>query len=55
MKPHPAPTVPGNSPGERMSNALRTVLAVSKVELLEQESRLKQPSRKKRSVKKAVA
>ena len=55
MKPHPAPTVPGNTPGERMSNALRTVLTVSKVELLEQESRLKRSSRKKRSVKKAVA
>lgn len=55
MKPHPAPTVPGNTPGERMSNALRTVLAVSKVELLEQEARLKRPSLKKRVAKKAVA
>jgi hypothetical protein len=53
MKPRPAPTVPGNTPGERMSNALRTVLAVSKVELLEHESRLKRPSRKKRVAKKS--
>ena len=55
MKPHPAPTVPGNTPGERMSNALRAVLTVSKVELLEQEAKLKRASRKKRNVKKAVA
>ena len=29
MKPEPAPNVPGNTPGERMSNALRMVLTVS--------------------------
>jgi len=53
MRPPPAPTVPGNTPGERMSNALRTVLSVSKVELLERESRLKRASRKKRTAKKS--
>ncbi len=44
--------VPGNTPGERMSNALRTVLSVSKGELLERESRLKRAS-KKRTAKKS--
>jgi hypothetical protein len=53
MKPQPAPSVPGNTPGERMSNALRTVLSVSKVELLERESRLKRTNRKRRTAKKS--
>lgn len=35
-----------------MSNALRTVLSVSKVELLDRESRLQRTSRRKRIEKK---
>jgi hypothetical protein len=41
MKPLPAPNVPGNTPSERMSNALRAVLSVSKADLLKKEARLK--------------
>jgi hypothetical protein len=48
MKPAPAPDVPGNSPAERMSNALRMVLTVSKADLLKKEARLKRAKDKKR-------
>lgn len=48
MKPTPAPPVPGNTDAERMSNALRTVLTVSKAELLKKEARLKRDSEKKK-------
>jgi len=51
MKPHPAPAVPGNTDSERMSNALRMVLTVSKDELLKKEARLKRASAKKRARK----
>ena len=49
MKPLPAPPVPGKTDSERMSNALRMVLTVSKDELLKKEARLKQASAKKRA------
>jgi hypothetical protein len=49
MKPAPAPTVPGDTPGQRLSNALRMVLTVSKDELLKKEARLKWASAKKRA------
>ncbi len=45
----PAPTVPGNTPAERMSNALRMVLTVSKADLLKREARVKRDSLKKRA------
>lgn len=48
MKPAPAPKVPGNTDAERMSNALRMVLTVSKPELLKKEAREKRASGKKR-------
>jgi len=51
MKPAPAPNVPGNTPRERMSNALSMVLAVSKTDLLKKEARLKQSREKKRTKK----
>jgi hypothetical protein len=51
MKPLPAPSVPGNSDSERMSNALRMVLTVSKDQLLKKEVRLKRASAKKRARK----
>ena len=52
MKPLPAPPVPGSTDSQRMSNALRMVLTVSKDELLKKEARLKRASAKKRAVKK---
>jgi hypothetical protein len=48
MKPAPAPNVPGNTPSERLSNALRMVLTVSKEDLLKREARLKRANEKKR-------
>jgi hypothetical protein len=37
----PAPNVPGETPAERRSNALRMVLTVSKKDMLKKESQLK--------------
>jgi hypothetical protein len=51
MKPLPAPNVPGNTEAERMSNALRMVLTISKEDLLKKEARLKRASGKKRATK----
>ena len=51
MKPSPAPTVPGNTEAQRMSNALRMVLTVSKSDLLKKEARLKRAIEKKRAKK----
>jgi len=48
MKPREAPDVPGKTPSERMSNALRMVLKVPKKELLrkeESEKRSRPPKR----------
>ena len=47
MKPSPAPNVPGNTEAERMSNALRMVLSVSKKDVLAKEAALKRPREKK--------
>ncbi len=38
MKPLPAPDVPGETPAERMSNALRMALTVSKMDVSEEGS-----------------
>ena len=51
MKPLPAPNVPGNTDAERMSNALRMVLTVSKQDLLRKEARTKRARDKKRAKK----
>ena len=51
MKPLPAPKVPGNTEAERMSNALRMVLTVSKEDLLKEEAKQKRNREKKRSKK----
>jgi hypothetical protein len=51
MKPAPAPHVPGDTEAQRMSNALRMVLTVSKSDLLKKEARLKHASEKKRAKK----
>jgi len=48
MKPLPAPNVPGNTDAERMSNALRMVLTVSKADLLKREARVKRANERKR-------
>lgn len=49
MKPLPAVTVPGDTPSERMSNALRRVLHVSKDDLLKAEAKEKKVRGKKRA------
>ena len=51
MKPLKAPKVPGNTDAERMSNALRMVLKVSKADLLKEEARIKRANDKKRAAK----
>ena len=51
VKPEPAPNVPGNTEAGRMSNPLRMVLTVSKVDLLKKEVRLKQARQRKRAKK----
>lgn len=51
MKPAPAPNVPGETPAERMSNALRIVLTVSKKDLLKKEAKEKRTREKKRTKK----
>jgi hypothetical protein len=53
MKPNPAPNVPGNTDAERMSNALRIVLTVSKKELLKEEERRKRARERKKRMRKA--
>ena len=51
-KAHPAPQVPGNTDAERMSNALRKVLTVSKEDLMKEEAKWKRSrARKKRATK----
>ena len=49
MKPLAAPNIPGKTDAERMSNALRMVLTVSKAELLKKEARVKRANDKKRA------
>jgi len=44
-----APNVPGDTPAERLSNALSKVLKVSKADVLKEEARLKRASAKKRA------
>ena len=52
MKPQPPPNVPGNTPAERLSNALRSALTVSKAEILKVEAQWKAGRAKKKLVKK---
>jgi hypothetical protein len=48
-----APEVPGNTPWEKLDNAVRTIFGVSKEALLKEEARLKaQKAKAKRTPKK---
>ncbi len=49
MKPLPPPEVPGNTAWERLDNAFRTALTVSKEELVKREAKWKRsrPRRKR--------
>ena len=50
MKPLPAtPHVPGNTDAERMNNALRAVLTVSKIDLLKREAQQKRKRERKQT------
>jgi hypothetical protein len=51
----PAPNVPGDTPAERLSNALSMVLRVSKADLLKKEAQLRRLSEKKRATKKRAS
>jgi hypothetical protein len=56
MRPLPAaPDVPGDTPAERLSNALNRVLKVSKADLLKEEARQKNASEKKRAKRKRAS
>lgn len=52
MKPLPAPNVPGNTEAERMDNALRKILTVSKADLLKEEAKWKRAQARKKRAKK---
>ena len=52
MKPLPAPDVPGDSEAERMDNAVRKFLSVSKDDLLKEEKKWKRSKARKKLAKK---
>jgi hypothetical protein len=52
MKPLPAPNVPGNTDAERMDNALRKILTVSKADLLKEETKWKRTRARRKRAKK---
>jgi len=49
--PNPPPNVPGKTPEERLSNALRMALTVSKTDLIKKEAQNKRPRRQKQNHK----
>jgi len=53
MKPLPAPNVPGRNERERMDNALRQILSVSKEDLLRRETQEKRLKERKKRAKKS--
>ena len=54
MKPRPAPCIPGNTDAERMDNAVRKFLTVSKADFLKAEAGLKRQRERKRLAKKTA-
>ncbi len=54
MRPLPTPDVPGKTEAERFDNALRTVLSVSKEELLKREAKWKRMRDRKKRAKKTA-
>jgi hypothetical protein len=55
MKPEPPPKVPGKTEWQRFDNAVRSVLNVSKEDVLKEEAKQKRPRTKKPTRRKAVA
>ncbi|MGH9452435.1 MAG: hypothetical protein ACRD2O_00515 [Terriglobia bacterium] len=55
MKPAPAPDVPGNTPWERLGNAVDAVFRVPKAAVLKEEKRLKRLKAKRLAAKKTAA
>ena len=55
MKSAPAPDVPGNSPWERLDNAVRSIFKVPKEAIEKEKAKLKQKSKRKRTKKAALA
>jgi hypothetical protein len=51
----PAQNVPGDTPTERLSNALSMVLRVPKADLLKKEAQLRRAREKKRATKKRAS
>jgi hypothetical protein len=49
MKSQPAPDVPGNTPWQRLGNAVRGVLSVSKEAVREEEARQKKSNQRRKS------
>jgi len=52
MKPSPAPSVPGNTEAERMSNAVRKMFSVPKEAVLKAEANWQKAKTKKKLAKK---
>lgn len=52
MKPQLAPHVPGNTPWEKLDNAVRTVFSVPKEALLKEQARLREAKEQKKRKKK---
>lgn len=51
MKSEPAPDIPGNTPWERLNNAVRAVLSVPKNALLKEEAKAKRGREKAKAKK----
>lgn len=54
MKPAPPPEVPGNTPWERFDNVFRTILTVSKEDLVKAEAKWKREREKKKRARKSA-
>jgi len=52
MKPSPPPRIPGKTEAERMDNAVRKMLTVSKADALKHEAKEKRERKKKRAARK---